>query len=294
MKFNKNINHIILIICLFGFAYYLSNSSIYDILKKYYNKYIRKYIENFAPITKNKILKNDKFDIMSYDGQKDFQYHSENLEDKNAENLYKFLWSLVKPNNLNYNLTTNYSMKYKVNEKDKKIILKFLNEKLNNKTHKINNLKIVEKNLHFFKNQAYFDLKPFQILGNYYLDNNFLGKIKLQIELTFRFDQPNDIFISQNKFNKSSGIFNFNRITLINYLDQKQCKNEPTSLDQGNSNKKNYPIPITNSDENNMFRFNYCTTENNNNLDTINSLIPDDISITDYEVDSDNVTSDNM
>ena len=45
----------------------------------------------------------------------------------------------------------------------------------------------------------------------------YFGKVKIQIELSFRFDKSNTIFLSQTVFNNLMGVFEFNRITLVGH-----------------------------------------------------------------------------
>ena len=113
-----------------------------------------------------------------------------------------------------------------------------------------------------------------------------MGKVKIQIELYFKFDKKNSIFMSQTIFNNYMGTFEINRIILTNHeIEKIKTKKAilPTNLEKNISEK-----PKIKS----SFSFNYDKKLSPNEsekfvLDTINSLIPDDIDITEYEEDSD-------
>ena len=122
-----------------------------------------------------------------YDSQKDFGYHSENLKSSEAEQLYDFLQSMITPNHNMYDLTSSSTKMYRSDSKGEEILTSFIQEKL---AKKVKNVKLLDK-IHYFKNQVCLEIKPFQVEGDYIVDNKNLGKVKIQIELSFRFDQPN-------------------------------------------------------------------------------------------------------
>ena len=289
---NKKYNNLVLFIFILGAIYLFSNKPIKNIFKNIYKKITNCYEsftckgddkEDSGVINTNIVT--DRTKISKYDAQKDFQYHSENLQSAEADELYKFLQSMVSPNVNQYDLTSSFSKKYRSDKDGEKTLLKFLELKLNNSSSskRIVNIKLNDK-IHYFKNQMSLEIVPFQISGEYFNKNKSLGKVKLQLELGFRFDQPSSVFMSQTVFNKRMGVFKFNRIILTNHHFGK----EPET-------KKNLPVNIEKPMTFSNYDFNYGNPAKikDNGLDTINSLIPEEIKITtEYEKSSENhVTS---
>ena len=237
------------------------------------------YIESKEKEVIDQIQKSDdKASIVEID------YHSENLNSFEAEKLYKFLKTLVNPNADN-TLSGDYSNKEKVSTPNKEILLKFLNQKLNSNINdmKIKNINFIDK-IYLHKNKTAIEILPFQISGNYYLKEKFKGKVKIQLEMIFKFDKTNSIFMSQTIFNNFLGFFNINRVTLTGHNfneTQKTKKTLPSKIEQleESSEKK--------EESNFLFNYEKNNHQKENLLDTINSLIPEDIEITEYEEDSD-------
>lgn len=288
IKINMNFirqNKTTILILAIGVAIYLMNQQLVNENLKNIIKKIFGSQENFDQCDDEKNPKNNIINInpgkksvptFYYDSQKDFGYHSENLKTSEAEQLYDFLQSMVTPNHNMYDLTSSSTKMYRSDQKGEDILLAFIQEKL---SKKVRNIKLLDK-IFYFKNQVCLEIKPFQIEGDYIVNNENLGRVKIQIELTFRFDQPNDIFMGNISFNKYNGVFKFNRATLINHKTKKQVESKEQE-------KKSLPVllekPLTYDDYNSKpFDFTYET----NNLDTINSLIPEDIQVTEYEEDS--------
>lgn len=276
-KFN---NKTLIILFTLGIIYFCIKKK--NKMKELFSLVFKKLKKSYEKFTCQKDIVNTDLkyigDINKYDAQKDFEYHSENLNSADAENLYKFLQSMIKPNNTPYSKTAPFSKKIKVNADNEKILLNFLNVKLDNNisSKKIKNINLLDK-IFYFKNSSCLELQPFQISGDYYSNRGNLGKVKIQIELSFRFDKPNTIFLSQTVFNNYMGVFEFNRITLVGHefkVDVKK-KSLPVNIDK----------PITYS----KYDFEYSKPNNikeSNILDTVNSLIPENIDITEYEADS--------
>jgi hypothetical protein len=289
---SKKYKNIILIVLLIGLAILISKKSVFESIKNIIKRITGCY-EKFKCIEDNSntaIKPNGLININPgkksvptsfYDAQKDFGYHSENLKTSEAEDLYIFLQSLVTPNNNQYNLTTSSTKKFRSSEESEIIILNFLKQKLESK---IKNIELEDK-IYYFKNQVCLDIQPFQISGEYIVGEENLGKVKVQLEMTFRFDQPSDVFISQTIFNKYSGVFKINRAILVNH-----------KINEKKETKKNLPVKIDNNKPLTYSKYNFSYDNESRNqenfgLDTINSLIPDDIEITDYEKTSDYVSS---
>ena len=291
---SKKYKNVILLVLLIGLAILISKKSILESIKNIIKRITGCY-ENFYCTDKDSndksIRPNGLIDVNPgkknvpntfYDAQKDFGYHSENLKTSEAEELYLFLQSLVTPNHNQFDLTSSSSKKFRSSEEGEIILLSFLKQKL---ASKIKNVQLEDK-IYYFKNQTCLDILPFQISGDYVVNNKDFGKVKIQLELTFRFDQPNDVFISQTVFNKYSGVFKINRSVLVNH----KINNNKKEI------KKNLPVRIDENKPLTYSKYNFTYDNENRNqenfgLDTINSLIPDDIQITDYEKTSDYVSS---
>ncbi len=282
---DKKYNNLLLFFIVLGLICIFSKDTILNNLKKFYEKLFETY-EKFTCSSKSVLIDTGvKINVpgQDYDKQRDFPYHSENLQSAEADDLYKFLQSLISKNVNQYDLTTTFSKKHKSDKKSDKTLLKFLDMKLNNSSSskRISNIELHDK-IFFYKNQMSLEIKPFQIIGDYHSNNKFLGKVKLQIEIGYRFDQPNSVFMSQNVFNNFMGVFKFNRITLINHKMDDKVKEE----------KKNLPIHLEKPKS--YYEFNYNKGNiKENGLDTINSLIPEEIQITEteYERSSKNIVS---
>lgn len=282
MNFIRKNKTIILTFGIIVIVYILNKKIIHQNLKNIYKKILTNY-ENFNNCSDENNARDNIVNInvgknttptFYYDSQKDFNYHSENLKTSEAEQLYDFLQSMVTANHNMYDLTSSYGKMYRSDEKGEVVLLSFIQQKL---IKKVQNIKLLEK-IYYFKNQVCLEIKPFQVEGEYIVDGQNLGKVKIQIELSLRFDQENDIFMSNMTFNKYNGVFKINRVTLINHKSK-------DSKEDKKKDKKNLPVqlnkPITYDDYNNKYDFTY-----ENNLDTINSLIPEDIVVTEYEEDS--------
>ena len=277
MIIDKKYKNFILFLIVIGLLFSLCRDSILNTLKNLYNK-LSNCNENFEG-QKALVDTNANTDLpVKYPAQKDFPYHSENLQSPEADELYKFLQSMVSPNVNQYDLTTPYSKKYKSDKKSELTLQKFLNIKLNNSSSnkKLENIEFLES-IYYFKNQMSLELVPFQIEGEYIKNDKKMGKVKLQLEISFRFDQPNSVFMSQTIFNNLLGVFKFNRITLTNHK---------IISDSDANTKKNLPVRIEQEKPKTYQSFDFNYTKESN-LDTINSLIPDDIEITEYEKSSD-------
>ena len=147
---------------------------------------------------------------------------------------------------------------------------------------RIQNINLIDK-IYLLKNKTSIEILPFQISGTYYLKGKFKGKVKIQLEMNFKFDKTNSIFISQTIFNNYLGFFNINRIILTGHNfnePKKPNKILPSKIKQlEESSEKKEEINF-------FFNYDKNTQAKENLLDTINSLIPEDIEITEYEDDS--------
>jgi hypothetical protein len=217
--------NVILIFAILWLANYLSEDSIINTIKS-----VLKINQTLLP----NLIKNDK------------KYHIKNLNDNEASSLENFLKSLIVKNKGG---KINYKKIFKPNEKDLKYIIKFLEKKISNDEHKITNINI--NNILFYKKENGFEFKPFIIEAKYYNNNKYKGIIKLQIEISFKFDNPDSIFISPQKIINQSGNYLIHRITFIDLKNDKNFKkitsdseninNKPNKSNKHNKHKNNKP-----------------------------------------------------
>jgi hypothetical protein len=214
--------NVILIFAILWLANYLSEDSILNTIKS---------VLKINQLSLPNLIKNEK------------KYHIKNLNDNEASSLENFLKSLIVKNKGG---KINYKKIFKPNEKDQKYIIKFLEKKISNDEHKINNTNI--NNILFYKKENGFEFKPFIIESKYYYNNKYKGIIKLQIEISFKFDNPDSIFISPQKIINQSGNYLIHRITFIDLINDKNFKkitsdsenikfNKPDKYDKSKSNK---------------------------------------------------------
>jgi len=181
---NKKYKKIALIILIIGIAFLISKNSFLEPIKTLFKNIKEKLFECFEPFECTDGKSNGLIDInpgakttptLLYDSQKDFSYHSENLKTSEAEELYIYLQSLITPNHNMYDLTTASTKKYKSTDVDYKLLVTFLTKKLEKK---VKNIKL-EDNIYYFKNKSCLEIQPFQIIGNYIINNKKLWKVKI-------------------------------------------------------------------------------------------------------------------
>ena len=269
--------NVILIFAILWLANYLSEDSILNTIKNIF----KINLKNIGNINTKK-------------------YNLKNLNDEEASSLETFLKSLIVKSKGG---KINYKKIFKPNENDKNNILKFLEKKIRNEEHKIT--KLVINNIVFYKKDIGFEFKPFILEGKYYINDKFKGTIKLQLELSFKFDNPDSIFISPQRITNHSGNYFIHRITFIdlkNNINSKLLKkitsdsenikdkkykmksknkkqdsstesNKSDKSDKSDKSERNLEESNNNSEEPNNSEGN--SEESNNN--SVNSLIPDEI-----------------
>lgn len=233
-------------------------------------------------ISDNKLL--DSFKNIFYFYKKEEEKKVIKIEDK-TNNINSFLNSLVNKNSLEYLNTSNFDKPFKVSQVDYNTIKTFLENKFQLKKHMVKNINL-EENLIFYKNKGGFEIKPMQIVGEYYNNKEFLGNLKLQIEISFRIDNSASIFIGPTKFNKKSGSFIIHRIFMIS-LDK-------NIIEKKNTKKKivqELDIIKLSEDESTELKFEINDIQENNEkidseFNSINSLIPDKILLSSEELSS--------
>ena len=188
MENEKILNNILLIILLLLVANYISNGTVLEVLKRYYEKFLNtiQNTENIKNTSNNKI---------------NFK------EEPNMKKLYHFLQSLITLNNKHYELDNSKKKLISMSENDKETLNKFIIKSFNSYDFKFNNLVILDSII-FLENSAGKELKPFRISGDVYINKEPIGKITLHLEIFIRSDST-----FYGPFN--SGFPTFTRIKLI-------------------------------------------------------------------------------
>lgn len=194
MENEKLLNNILLIILLLLVANYISNGTVLEVLKRYYEKFLNT-IQNTENIENTKNTKNTSNNKINF------------KEDPNMKKLYHFLQSLITLNNKHYELDSSKNKLISMSENDKETLNKFIIKSFNSYDFKFNNLVILDSII-FLENSAGKELKPFRISGDVYINKEPIGKITLHLEIFIRSDST-----FYGPFN--SGFPIFTRIKLI-------------------------------------------------------------------------------
>lgn len=194
MENEKLLNNILLIILLLLVANYISNGTVLEVLKRYYEKFLNT-IQNTENIENTKNTKNTSNNKINF------------KEDPNMKKLYHFLQSLITLNNKHYELDSSKNKLISMSENDKETLNKFIIKSFNSYDFKFNNLVILDSII-FLENSAGKELKPFRISGDVYINKEPIAKITLHLEIFIRFDST-----FYGPFN--SGFPTFTRIKLI-------------------------------------------------------------------------------
>ena len=194
MENEKLLNNILLIILLLLVANYISNGTVLEVLKRYYEKFLNT-IQNTENTENIKNIKNTSNNKINF------------KEEPNMKKLYHFLQSLITLNNKHYELDNSKKKLISMSENDKETLNKFIIKSFNSYYFKFNNLVILDSII-FLENSAGKELKPFRISGDVYINKEPIGKITLHLEIFIRSDST-----FYGPFN--SGFPTFTRIKLI-------------------------------------------------------------------------------
>lgn len=237
MNLDKNfINNTILILILLLLANYLSNGSIINILKKYYQlliDFLFDKTEGFREILNSKEqfkgifssredkepafegIKQCKYSTPEIIHDNEFKYiYNENVkgkkksqvEEPEMRKLYHFLQSLVTVNRNINELTPSNSSEINLSQAEKDSLRKNLAKSLNCKEFKFINIEFIDK-LVYFTNPRGKEIKPFRFTADAFLDNIPIGKLTIYLEMFIRMD---DLFYGPIK----SGFPTITRIKL--------------------------------------------------------------------------------
>jgi anion-transporting ArsA/GET3 family ATPase len=200
MENEKLLNNILLIILLLLVANYISNGTVLEVLKRYYEKFLN-IIQNTENTKNIKNIKKIKNTNNTSNNKINFK------EEPNMKKLYHFLQSLITVNNTYTELDSSKNKLISMSENDKETLNKFIIKSFNSYDFKFNNLVILDSII-FLENSAGKELKPFRISGDVYINKEPIGKITLHLEIFIRSDST-----FYGPFN--SGFPTFTRIKLI-------------------------------------------------------------------------------
>jgi hypothetical protein len=203
MENEKLLNNILLIILLLLVANYISNGTVLEVLKRYYEKFL-----NTIQNTKNTENTENTKNIKKINNTKNTSNNKINFkENPNIKKLYHFLQSLITVNNTYSELDNSKNKLISMSENDKETLNKFIIKSFNSYDFKFNNLVILDSII-FLENSAGKELKPFRISGDVYINKEPIAKITLHLEIFIRSDST-----FYGPFN--SGFPTFTRIKLI-------------------------------------------------------------------------------
>jgi hypothetical protein len=218
MENEKLLNNILLIVLLLLVANYLSNGSVLEVLKRYYEK-ILAYFSDTVEGLKNTEFRGRLFEgikqcdkttpeiVHDNDFKQIYQKKDYFKEDPNMKKLYHFLQSLVTVNNNHYELISSKNKIISMSQNDKDSLNKFITKSFNCGDFKFVNLVILDS-IVFLENPAGKEVRPFRVSGDVYINKEPIGKITLHIEMFIRSDST-----FYGPFN--SGFPTFTRIKLI-------------------------------------------------------------------------------
>jgi hypothetical protein len=223
MENEKLLNNILLIILLLLVANYLSNGTVLEVLKRYYEK-ILDYFSNSVEGLKNIEFKGELIEgikqckkttpeiIHDNDFKQIYQKKVNNKnniikEDPQMKKIYHFLQSLVAVNNNHYELISSKNKLISMSQNDKESLNKFITKSFNCGDIRFTNLVILDSII-FLENSAGKELRPFRVSGDVYINKEPVSKITLHLEMFIRSDST-----FYGPFN--SGFPTFTRIKLI-------------------------------------------------------------------------------
>jgi hypothetical protein len=149
-------------------------------------------VENFMGLTytnKRGVFSNTP--EIPYQSQLDFDYINNEVTSKHLDEesykLYKFLDSIVRPDNNMYQLTASNAERYEASKQFEEDLLSKLSKLLNCKGYQVDNIKLLER-LVILKNPRGIEIEPFKISAEISYKGKMMGTITLYIESFYRYD----------------------------------------------------------------------------------------------------------
>lgn len=266
------INKLLILLIILFLINRIANNNLINILENTFTTCKNK-VENFMGLTyvNNKGVFSNTPEV-PYQSQLDFDYinnqeTSEHL-DEESYNLYKFLNSIVRPDNNIYQLTASNADRYEASKDFEKDILSNLHKILNCKGYQLDNIKLLEK-LVISKNPRGVEIEPFKLSSDISYKGKMIGSITLYIESFYRYDKSPKTLTIQN-------------IKLIE-------RNRVHKIKQGTKNNTDSLFKIKKEfDVSDVF---IQSKQKEDFTMSDDSLIPSVVNLSDYEISSETKTS---
>jgi hypothetical protein len=275
------INKIIILILIVIIINIMTNGKLFIVMKNTLN-ICKNNVETFFLFPNN-----NKYE---YATQKDFPYNY-NIQDKSEENdstkFYYYLDNLITKNVNNYEMIASKINKIPVKMELYNIIINFLYTTFNKSGYLFENINILNEQLYYYENMSGKELEPIIFKTHVSYFGKFLGYMTFHIECYIRYDiNINSIEIV---------ILNIKLLDRTKNLKIEINKKEHLALIENNkiTNKMDEYFNdyfVTNDNTDDLFIKSskpIVLGSDNVDIDTINSLIPSDIKISnDYESSS--------
>ena len=209
---------------------------------------------------------------------------------ENDENYLKEEFNkLVEKNIEQVKIQKTLSPKNKCTENDIENIKNYLENTLQSNKFKIKNIEIKD-DIYYYYHKDFFEIKKFNINTEIVTTNDIILKSKIDISLLFYLSDKDKLFVQPYIFSNKYGKFKINFIK-NEYVENKIDDNQSNQVVK--DEKKNQKsilkkvIKLTSENDENInlnhkMKFKYdLTNAESINFNTINSLIPDQILITD-------------
>jgi hypothetical protein len=266
------LNKIIILFLIIIIINIITNGKLFNLLKNIFNN-----IENFLILPNN-----NKYEYIT---QKDFPYNyniQNKIEEEDSSNLYNYLDNLITKNVNNYEITASKINKIPVNTELFNIIINFLYSTFNKNGYLFENINILNNELFYYENMRGKEIETITFKSTVSYFGKFLGYMIFNIDCFIRYD------ININSMEII--ILNIKLLERTKHLKIEINKKEQLAINENNklSNEMNkhfndYFVKNDNIDD--LFIKSSNTIVNDNiDIDTINSLIPSDINVSnDYE-----------
>jgi hypothetical protein len=227
-------------------------------------------VENFMGLTytnKRGVFSNTP--EIPYQSQLDFDYINNEETPKHLDEesykLYKFLDSIVRPDNNMYQLTASNSERYEASKEFEQEMVSKLSKILNCKGYQVDNIKLLE-NLVILKNPRGIEIEPFKLSADISYKGKMMGNITLYIESFYRYDSNPKMLTIQK----------------IKLIDRKKITTPPkVQVDSILKTNKEFDASSVFIKSNVREDFNVSD----------DSLIPSVVNLSDYEISSETKTS---
>lgn len=265
----NHINKLLLLVIILFLIIRISNNNIMNILSDAFTTCKNK-VENFMGLTytnKRGVFSNTP--EIPYQSQLDFDYINNEETPKHLDEesykLYKFLDSIVRPDNNMYQLTASNSERYEASNGFEQEMVSKLSKILNCKGYQVDNIKLLE-NLVILKNPRGIEIEPFKLSADISYKGKMMGNIILYIESFYRYDSNPKMLTIQK----------------IKLIDRKKITTPPkVQVDSILKTNKEF-------DASSVFIKSNVREDFNASDD---SLIPSVVNLSDYEISSETKTS---